>query len=114
MAASWEPPGSPWGGRASGGGRTWEGLTDGLGGGSCRHGSPSVNAGFQNKHSTSWELTQHLGTLPCMALPKLGPCDWLGATGGESQGSPFQNFFCFFACFLGLYLRHTEVPRLGV
>lgn len=49
---------------------------DGQGGGFYRQ-----RAVFPNKHSTFWGLTQHLATLPHMALLELGPCYLLGVTG---------------------------------
>lgn len=49
---------------------------DGQGGGFYRQ-----RTVFPNKHSTFWGLTQHLATLPHMALLELGPCYLLGVTG---------------------------------
>ena len=44
---------------------------------------PQAKGALQQRLGSSifWELTQHLGILPHMALPKLGPCYLLEATG---------------------------------
>ena len=40
---------------------------------------------------------------------------WLGHRPESQQsGVPAKSFFFFFPVFIGLHLRHMEVPRLGV